>query len=166
MLTKSGLSPTDRSMIATGLVGVGMEVEVGADVAVAVGIKAGVGVDVDTVVGVGVEVEVAVAVSVGLGVAVVPVKLLAARGVMDVVLAVDTAVLIGCGPGGAIETPADPSTIKRGAPPIMQPPVQVAPAMSIVYCPFFALIVCLRPLASINSAVAACAGTSIVTGAG
>jgi len=89
-----------------------------------------------------------------------------AIGVVDVIDVVADKVATGCGPGGAIETPDDPSTIKRGDPPMMQPPVHVAPAISNVYCPFFAVMVCLRPFASINRAVAACAGILIVTGDG
>jgi hypothetical protein len=43
-------------------------------------------------------------------------------------------------PTGMIETADAPSTIKRGAPPIRQPPVQDAPANSMMYLPLRALI--------------------------
>ena len=146
--------------VATGC-GVGVEVFVEVGVGVAVNVAVAVAVDVAVLVGVAVRVIVAVCldrVTVTLPVALI------------VVVTGEAGVACGfveiCGPGGAIETPADPSTIRRGAPPMKQPPVQVAPGKSIVYWPLCALIDFLRPLTSIRLACAACAGTAIVMGDG
>ena len=48
--------------------------------------------------------------------------------------------------------PIEPSTIRRGAPPMRQPPVQVAPAISISYLPSRAVIICLLPFQLTNVA--------------
>ena len=144
--------------------GVGVAVGIEVDVAVAVAVEVEVGVAVGVDVGVDVEVDVAVGVAVfgtlTLVGAIVVSTLVDAIAVAE---ATEVATTLFVFDGGTIATPADPSTIKRGEPPMMQPPEHVAPARSMVYWPFFALIVCLRPLASINNAVAAWAGTLIVT---
>jgi len=175
MMNSGGTPPV--SVVTTGV-----EVEVGCNVGATVAVVVAVGVDVAVAVEVGVcvTVEVAVLVSVGVSVAVavavgvrvgrgVAVRVISGVAVMIVLSA--TGVLIGsfdaalvavgatvaglaAEPLGAsiFALPIDPSTIKRGAPPMMQPPVQVAPAISISYLPSRALIVCLLPFQSINVA--------------
>ena len=121
-----------------------MLVIVGVSVAVAAAVAAAVGVLLGW----------RVAVLVMMGVAVIAV--LSTLGALTVSLVAVGAVVAAAfaEPLGAsiLALPIDPSTIKRGAPPMIQPPVQVAPAISISYLPSRALIVCLRPFQSINVA--------------
>ena len=160
----------------------GVEVEVGCNVGATVVVAVALGVDVAVEVGVCITVEVAVLVRVGVSVVVavavavgvrvgrgVAVRVISGVAVMVVLSATGVlivsfdAALVAVGaivaglaadPLGAsiFAVPIDPSTIKRGAPPMMQPPVQVAPAISISYLPSRALIVCLLPFQSINVA--------------
>ncbi len=116
--------------VAVGVrVGRGVKVGSTVDVKVGVGVVVTVGVEVAVDVSAAVGVEVDVAVAVGFDVAATVSEI---DGV-DSIVVVICALTDGCGPIDAIDTPGDPSTINFGAPPMMQPPVQVAPASSIVY---------------------------------
>jgi hypothetical protein len=184
----TAVEPLGGSTTAAGGIRVAVDVPVvtggGIGVEVLVDVAVGVAVDVDVAVAIAAAVDVAVDVTVLVGVGV---RVIVAAGLdlvtvtlpvaLTVVVAGEAGVVTGeagvacgfvevCGRGGAIETPVDPSTIKRGEPPMKQPPVHVAPARSMVYCPLCALIDCLRPFASIRMACAACAGTAIVIGDG
>lgn len=118
---------------------VGRKVEAGITVGVKVGsgveVEAGVEVDVDVcamvgaVIGAAVGVEVDVAVVAGFDVASTVPEI---DGV-DSIVVVICVLAAGWGPTDAMDTPGDPSTINFGAPPMMQPPGQVAPASSSVY---------------------------------
>lgn len=159
-------------------IAVAVAVDVGRRVAVEVTVLVVVGVIIAVAVAVGVLVGRGVAVLVMTGVSVIAVFCAAGAcvagacvaGALIVSLIAVGAVVVACAtePLGAsiFALPIDPSTIKRGAPPMIQPPVQVAPAISISYLPSRALIVCLRPSPSTSVACAACAATLILTGDG
>ena len=121
---------------------------VAVDVAVAVCVAAAVAVNV------AVGVAVAAAWRVGLSVAVMVIIVVAA-----VAPSAGSAAAVDCAafPEGLLGAsifagPIDPSTIRRGAPPMRQPPVQVAPAISNSYLPSRAAIVCLLPFPSTSVA--------------
>ena len=122
------------------VVAVAVGVDWGVAVAVAGGVCVRVAVAVIVAVGVAVLVGLSVAVTVTISVAaIVP---LAGVAIVAVACAALADGLLGA---SIFAVPIEPSTIKRGAPPMRQPPVQVAPAISISYLPSRAVMVCLLP---------------------
>ena len=156
------------SMVVVGEVAVGVDAVVGEGAMVAVVVAVvwrvgqGVAVAVRVAVGRCVAVAVAVKVAVGAGVFVgrsvaVAVTILvavatSAAGAVTLVAVPCAAFAEGLLGASILAAPIEPSTIKRGAPPIRQPPVHVAPAISISYLPSRAVIVCLWPFQSTNAA--------------
>ena len=176
-MINSGGKPLESLAVACGVTtAVASIAGEGAMVAVAVAVAVvwcvGWGVAVDVAVAVRVAEAAAEAVGVGVfvgrSVAVMVTTLVAVTVSADDVAAcvVCTAFAEGLLGASICAVPIDPSTMKRGAPPMIQPPVHVAPAISTSYWPSCAVIVCLCPFQSINVACFACAATPIVCGAG